>query len=64
VKNGTLGTVERAEDGSLAVRLDSGEARQVQASQYAAVDHGYAVTITRPRASRSIGLPAGDPRHG
>ncbi len=45
VKNGTLGTVERAEDGSLAVRLDSGEARQVQASQYAAVDHGYAVTI-------------------
>lgn len=40
VKNGTLGTVERAEDGSLAVRLDSGEARQVQASQYAAVDHG------------------------
>lgn len=45
VKNGTLGTVERAEDGRLAVRLDSGEARQVQASQYAAVDHGYAVTI-------------------
>ncbi|HBU7281195.1 TPA: Ti-type conjugative transfer relaxase TraA, partial [Klebsiella pneumoniae] len=45
VKNGTLGTVERAEDGSLAVRLDSGEARQVQAAQYAAVDHGYAVTI-------------------
>lgn len=45
VKNGTLGTVERAEDGSLGVRLDSGEARQVQASQYAAVDHGYAVTI-------------------
>lgn len=45
VKNGTLGTVERAENGSLAVRLDSGESRQVQASQYAAVDHGYAVTI-------------------
>ena len=45
VKNGTLGTVERAEDGSLAVRLDNGEERQVQASQYAAIDHGYAVTI-------------------
>ena len=45
VKNGTLGTVERAEDGSLAVRLDSGEARRFQAAQYAAVDHGYAVTI-------------------
>lgn len=45
VKNGTLGTVERAKDGGLAVRLDSGEVRQVNAAQYAAVDHGYAVTI-------------------
>ena len=45
VKNGTLGTVEWAGDGSLAVRLDNGEARQVLASQYAAIDHGYAVTI-------------------
>lgn len=45
VKNGTLGTVEHSEDGSLAVRLDSGEARRFQAAQYAAVDHGYAVTI-------------------
>ncbi|MCH9782273.1 MAG: Ti-type conjugative transfer relaxase TraA [Gammaproteobacteria bacterium] len=45
VKNGTLGTVERAEDGGLAVRLDSGELRQVNADKYAALDHGYAVTI-------------------
>ncbi|MBO1859316.1 Ti-type conjugative transfer relaxase TraA [Burkholderia cenocepacia] len=45
VKNGTLGTVERAEDGRLAVRLDSGEMREFSAEQYAAVDHGYAVTI-------------------
>ncbi|QCZ91847.1 Ti-type conjugative transfer relaxase TraA (plasmid) [Xanthomonas citri pv. punicae] len=45
VKNGTLGTVEHSEDGSLAVRLDSGEARRFQSAQYAAVDHGYAVTI-------------------
>jgi Ti-type conjugative transfer relaxase TraA len=45
VKNGTLGTVEHSEDGSLAVRLDSGEARRFQSLQYAAVDHGYAVTI-------------------
>ncbi len=51
VKNGTLGTVERAEDGSLAVRLDSGEARQVLASQYAAVDHGYAVTIHKAQGA-------------
>ncbi|MNE72199.1 ATP-dependent RecD-like DNA helicase [compost metagenome] len=45
VKNDALATVERAEDGHLAVRLDSGEERQVQASHYAAVDHGYAVAI-------------------
>jgi len=45
VKNGTLGTVERAEDGGLAVRLDSGERREFHADKYAAVDHGYAVTI-------------------
>ncbi|MFC7436576.1 Ti-type conjugative transfer relaxase TraA [Hydrogenophaga bisanensis] len=45
VKNGTLGTVERAENGRLAVRLDSGEMREFSAGQYAAVDHGYAVTI-------------------
>jgi Ti-type conjugative transfer relaxase TraA len=45
VKNGTLGTVERAGDGWLAVRLDSGELREFSAEQYAAVDHGYAVTI-------------------
>ena len=45
VKNGTLGTVERAEDGRLAVRLDSGEMREFSAGQYAAVDYGYAVTI-------------------
>ncbi|MCI1728239.1 MAG: Ti-type conjugative transfer relaxase TraA [Chiayiivirga sp.] len=45
VKNGTLGTVERAEYGGLSVRLDNGETRQVNAEQYSAVDHGYAVTI-------------------
>lgn len=45
VKNGTLGTVERAEHGGLSVRLDNGETRQVNAERYSAVDHGYAVTI-------------------
>jgi len=45
VKNGTLGTVERAQDGGLSVRLDNGEMREVDAGRYAAVDHGYAVTI-------------------
>ncbi|MBD8526228.1 Ti-type conjugative transfer relaxase TraA [Pseudomarimonas arenosa] len=45
VKNGTLGTIEHAQHDLLSVRLDSGESRQVNAAQYAAVDYGYAVTI-------------------
>jgi len=45
VKNGTLGTVEQTENGTLAVRLDNGERRQVNPEQYGAVDHGYAVTV-------------------
>jgi ATP-dependent exoDNAse (exonuclease V) alpha subunit len=45
VKNGTLGTVERAEDGRLSVKLDNGKAVEFDAGQYGHVDHGYAVTI-------------------
>lgn len=45
VKNGTLGSVKQAQDGRLEVLLDSGETRFVEAMQYAAIDHGYAVTI-------------------
>ena len=45
VKNGTLGSVKHAQDGRVEVHLDSGEMRSVEASQYAAIDHGYAVTI-------------------
>ncbi|EHD3146309.1 MobA/MobL family protein [Escherichia coli] len=45
VKNGTLGTVTRAGDGRLAVRLDDGRDVAFDASQYANVDHGYAVTV-------------------
>ncbi|EAZ7030456.1 MobA/MobL family protein [Escherichia coli] len=45
VKNGTLGTVTRAGDGRLAVRLDDGRDVAFDASQYAHVDHGYAVTV-------------------
>lgn len=52
VKNGTLGTVEQAEDGSLSVRLDSGESRQVRAESYAAVDRAY--MLATPGMDRSL----------
>lgn len=47
VKNGSLGTVTAGRDGSLTVRMDGPEGRtiEVDANVYAALDHGYAVTI-------------------
>lgn len=45
VKNGTLGTVEKATADQLNVRLDSGARVEVDLKTYAHVDHGYAVTI-------------------
>jgi Ti-type conjugative transfer relaxase TraA len=57
VKNGMLGTVEQAEDGRLAVRLDTaqgpgqGRAVSVSMADYAAVDHGYATTIHKAQGT-------------
>lgn len=57
VKNGMLGTVERAEPGRLEVRLDTakgpGQGRRVSVSMadYAAVDHGYATTIHKAQGA-------------
>jgi Ti-type conjugative transfer relaxase TraA len=57
VKNGMLGTVERAEEGRLSVRLDGargpGQGREVSVSMddYAAVDHGYATTIHKAQGA-------------
>jgi Ti-type conjugative transfer relaxase TraA len=55
VKNGTLGTVEAAEANRLTVALDGGEAGQasvtVEAAAYAALDHGYAVTIHKAQGA-------------
>src|SRR5665213_3518565 len=57
VKNGMLGTVEQAEEGRLGVRLDSargpgqGRAVSVSMADYAAVDHGYAVTIHKAQGA-------------
>jgi hypothetical protein len=45
VKNGTLGTLERIEDGRMGVRLDGGRSVAFDLKEYAAVDHGYAATF-------------------
>ncbi len=54
VKNGMLGTVERAAEGHLSIRLDStgvGRAVEVSMADYAAVDHGYATTIHKAQGA-------------
>jgi hypothetical protein len=57
VKNGMLGTVERAEAGAVRVRLDpaegngSGRLVEVDAESYRAVDHGYATTIHKSQGA-------------
>jgi Ti-type conjugative transfer relaxase TraA len=45
VKNGSLGTVEKAASDRLAVRLDDGRRIDVDLKAYAHIDHGYAATI-------------------
>ncbi len=45
VKNGSLGTIERAGRDTLAVRLDDGRKVEVDLKSYAHVDHGYAATV-------------------
>ncbi len=45
VKNGTLGTIEKAAPDALAVRLDDGRRIAVDLKSYAHVDHGYAATV-------------------
>jgi len=45
VKNGTLGTVEKAAPDQLAVRLDDGRRIDVDLKSYVHVDHGYAATV-------------------
>lgn len=45
VKNGTLGTIEKAAPDNLSVRLDDGRRIEVDLKSYAHVDHGYAATV-------------------
>jgi Ti-type conjugative transfer relaxase TraA len=57
VKNGTLGTVERVEDGRLLARIDGqgmegrGRAVQIDAGEYKSFDHGYATTIHKTQGA-------------
>jgi hypothetical protein len=62
VKNGTLGLVEAAAEGRLAVILDNSERRIVDVQAYAALDHGYAVTIHKAQGAtvdRALVLASG-----
>ena len=45
VKNGTLGTVERASTQSMVVRTDDGRSVAFDTKDYANIDHGYVATI-------------------
>lgn len=45
VKNGSLGTVEKAASDRLEVRLDDGRRVAVDLKSYADIDHGYAATV-------------------
>jgi len=45
VKNGTLGTIEKAAADRLEVRLDDGRRIEVDLKSYAHLDHGYAATV-------------------
>lgn len=45
VKNGTTGTVERAAEGHLSVRLDNGKTVEVDAQKFNHLDYGYAFTV-------------------
>lgn len=55
VKNGMLGTVERADAGWLEIKLDAargaGRTVSVSMADYAAVDHGYATTIHKAQGA-------------
>jgi Ti-type conjugative transfer relaxase TraA len=56
VKNGMLGTVERAEEGGLRVRLDTegrlpGRVVTIDVQHYRSVDHGYATTIHKSQGA-------------
>src|SRR3546814_416030 len=68
VKNGTLGTVERVSEQSMAVRIDDGRSVAFDVKDYRDLDHGYAATIHKAQGitvdrSHFLATPGLD-RHG
>ena len=51
VRNGSLGTVERAERGSLIVQLDKGSRVAVDTHMYKDFDYGYAATVHKTQGA-------------
>lgn len=63
IKNGQTGTIERiqmADDGQqhFAVRRDSGDVASIPVSEYKAINHGYALTTHRRKASPPTTFPS------
>jgi len=68
VKNGTLGTIEKASPEHIAVRTDDGRSVSFDTKHYAHVDHGYAATIHKAQGmtvdrTHMLATPGMD-RHG
>ncbi|MBB4640561.1 Ti-type conjugative transfer relaxase TraA [Rhizorhapis suberifaciens] len=68
VKNGTLGTIERVSESSMAVRTDDGRSVAFDIKDYRDLDHGYAATIHKAQGmtvdrSHVLATPGMD-RHG
>lgn len=60
VKNGTTGTVEKASDGNLRIKLDDGRQIEIGDMKYRDLDHGYAMTVHKSQgvtADRAHLLP-------
>jgi Ti-type conjugative transfer relaxase TraA len=51
VKNGTLATIEHAENETVVARLDGGERIRIDQATYAHIDHGYAVTLHKAQGA-------------
>jgi hypothetical protein len=51
VRNGALGTVERINKGSMAVRLDKGDMVAFDTHMYKDFDHGYAATVHKTQGA-------------
>ena len=68
VKNGTLGTIEKVDEGHMSVRTDDGRSVSFDTKDYRDLDHGYAATIHKAQGmtvdrAHVLATPGMD-RHG